>query len=68
MMQYPGPPCDLGPHWGDPFGKKHYKMRTRHLKAFIKFAEQGNKLQSHDDVTENIRDQLFAEADQRLER
>jgi hypothetical protein len=53
LMQCPGQPCTLGPHcWRDPFGKKHYKLRTHHLKALINFVEQGNTLQSHDDVPE----------------
>jgi hypothetical protein len=69
LMQCPGPPCALGPHcWRDPFGKKHYKLRTNHLKALIDFVERGNMLQNHDDVPEDIREQLFAEEQQRLER
>lgn len=68
-MRCPGPPCDLGPHcWRDPFGKKHYKLRTHHFKALIDFVEQGNTLRSHDDVPEYVREQLFAEEQQRLER
>ena len=69
LMQCPGPPCDLGPHcWRDPFGKRHYKLRTHHLRALIEFVEQGNTLQSHEDVPEQIREQLFTEERQRLER
>jgi hypothetical protein len=69
LMQCPGSPCDLGPHcWRDPFRKKHYKLRTHHLKALIEFVEQGNTLRSHDDVPEHVREQLFAEEWQRLER
>jgi hypothetical protein len=52
----------------DSFGKKHYKLRTHHLKALIDFVEQGNILQSHDDVPEDIREQLLAEEQQQLER
>jgi len=69
LMRCPGPPCNLGPHcWRDPFGKKHYKLRTHHLKALISFVEEGNILRTHDDVPDNIRDQLFTEECQRLER
>jgi hypothetical protein len=58
-MQCPGPPCDLGPHcWRDPLGKKHFKLRTHHLRALVDFVGQGNALQSHDDVPEHIREQL----------
>lgn len=69
LMRCPGPPCDLGPHcWRDSFGKKHYKLRTEHLKALITFVEQGNILKSHNDVPQDIRDQLYVEERQRLER
>ncbi|CAN9211453.1 unnamed protein product [Alternaria alternata] len=61
LMRYPGPPCSLGPHcWRDPFGKQHYKLSTHHLRALVKLVEQGHRLQSHDDVPENIREQLVA--------
>jgi hypothetical protein len=69
LMRCPGPPCDLGPHcWRDPFGKRHYKLRTHHLRALIEFVEHGNTLQSHEDVPEQIREQLFKEERQRVER
>jgi hypothetical protein len=68
-MRCPGPPCSLGPHcWRDPFGKQHYKLSTHHLRALVKLVEQGHRLQSHDDVPENIREQLYAENQKRLER
>jgi hypothetical protein len=61
LMRCPGPPCDLGPHcWRDPFGKKHYRLRTHHLKALVDLVEQGNVLRSYDDVLEYVREQLIA--------
>ena len=69
VMRCPGPPCDKGPHcFRDPFGKKHYPLRTHHLRALVNFVEQGNVLQSQNDVPEFIREQLVAEEHQRLER
>jgi hypothetical protein len=69
LMRCPGPPCNLGPHcWRDPFGKKHYKLRTHHLKALIELVQQGLLLNTHNDVPEEIRDQLYAEDHQRRER
>jgi hypothetical protein len=42
LMRCPGPPCNLDPHcWRDPFGKKHYRLRTHHLKHLIKPVQQG---------------------------
>ena len=69
MMRCPGAPCDLGPHcWRDPYGKKHYKLRTPHLKALIEYVKQGNVIKSHEDVPAHIQEQLFAEERQRLDR
>jgi len=67
LMRCPGPLCNLGPHcWRDPFGKKHCKPGTHHLKALINFVEEDHVLRSHDDVPDDIREQLFAEERQRL--
>jgi hypothetical protein len=69
LMRCPGPPCNRGPHcWRDPFGKKHYKLQTHHLKALIQLVEEGHVLHTHNDVPENIREQLYAEEDQRRDR
>jgi hypothetical protein len=68
-MRCPGPLCHLGPHcWRDPVGKKHYKLKTHHLKSLIKYVEQGHELQTHEDVLEDIREQLYTEEQQWLER
>jgi hypothetical protein len=68
LMQCPSPPCNSGPYcWHDPFGK-HYKLPMHHLKALVNYVEQGNTLQSHDDVPEHVREQLLAEEQERLER
>ncbi|KFY47126.1 hypothetical protein V494_00147 [Pseudogymnoascus sp. VKM F-4513 (FW-928)] len=69
LMRCPGPPCHLGPHcWRDPIGKKHYKLKTHQLKSLIRHVEHGGQLRSHDDVPESIRQQIYAEDQQRLER
>ncbi|OZJ01562.1 hypothetical protein BZG36_05503 [Bifiguratus adelaidae] len=49
-----------GPHcWRDPIGKKHYKLKTHHLKSLIKYVEQGGVLQTHEDVPDMIREQFI---------
>jgi len=69
VMQCPGPPCNKGPYcWRDPVGKKHYKLRTQHMKALVQFVEQGNTLQCQDDVPKHIRGQLYVEEQERLEK
>ncbi len=65
----PGAPCHLGPHcWRDPDGKKHYKLKTHYLKSLIRHVEQGNELNTHNNVPESIRQQLYAEEQQWVER
>ena len=69
MMRCPGPPCHLGPYyWRDPAGKKHYKLKTHQLKSLIRHVQQGGQLRTHSDVPEDIREQIYAEDQQRLER
>jgi hypothetical protein len=68
-MRCPGPLCNCGPHcWRDPFRKKHYKLQTHHLKALIQLVEEGHVLHTHNDVPKDIREQLYAEEDQRRDR
>ena len=54
--------------WRDSRGGKHYKLLTVHLRQLGKHAKEGNKLDSHHDIPDHIRQQLYAEADQRVER
>ncbi|KAF2820762.1 hypothetical protein CC86DRAFT_303961, partial [Ophiobolus disseminans] len=69
LMRCPGPPCNLGSHcWRDPFGKRHYKLRTHHLRALVSLVQQGQPIKSHDDVPEDIREQLYTEEHQRREQ
>lgn len=70
VMRCPGPPCrHEGQYcWQNPEGKKHYRLKTHHLKALIKYVEQGGDLETHDDVPESVREQLYAEENQRLEK
>ncbi|OJD26887.1 hypothetical protein ACJ73_01717 [Blastomyces percursus] len=69
LMRCLGPPCRLGPHcWQDPEGKKHYKLKTPHLRSLVKYVEKGGALQTHEDMPNMIREQLYGEEHQRLER
>ncbi|KAJ5564500.1 hypothetical protein N7513_000742 [Penicillium frequentans] len=68
LMRCPSPSCHLGPHcWQDPHGKKHYQLRTHHLKRLIAHVEGGGILECQDDVPEAMREDLFMEEQQRLE-
>lgn len=69
VMRCPGPPCPHGRHcWIDPAGKKHYRLLSHHLKDLIRHVERGGTLQTHDDVPLSIREQLYAEEQQKLNR
>lgn len=69
LMRCPGPPCHLGPYcWRDTEGKRHYKLLTHHLTSLVKHIELGHPIQCHDDVPNYIRNQLYAEEQQKTER
>lgn len=68
-MRCSGPPCHLGPYcWRDNIGNKHYKLKTHHLRNLIKYVEQGYTLRAHDDVPDEIREQLYAKEAHYIER
>jgi len=69
LMRCPGAPCSLGPYcWRDPDGKSHYRLRTHHMKSLIRHVEEGGQLESHADVPEMVREQLYAEQQERSQR
>ncbi|KAJ5728932.1 uncharacterized protein N7483_003440 [Penicillium malachiteum] len=70
VMRCPGPPCrHEGQYcWQDPEGKRHHRVKTHHLKALVKYVEQGGVLETHDDVPDSVREQLYAEENQRLDK
>ncbi|KAF7136924.1 hypothetical protein CNMCM5793_006586 [Aspergillus hiratsukae] len=71
VMRCPGSPCRLESQycWQDPVGKKHYKLRTHHLRKLVRYVEkEGGIIETHDDIPDSIRGQLYAEEQQRLER
>lgn len=60
--------CPSGPYcWVDPAGKKHYQLKT-HLKRLVTYVEKGGALDGHRDVPEIVRDELYMEEQQRLEK
>lgn len=60
-------PGDVGAYsWCDPHGKKRYRLNTHYLRELVRYAEEGNELRTHSDVPQRIRDQLYAEDQQRL--
>lgn len=69
LMRCSGPPCHLGPHcWVDPDGRKHFRLKPHHMKALIRHVEGGGTLESHDDVPQTFREQVYAEEQHLSER
>jgi hypothetical protein len=49
-------------------GKKHYPLKSHHIKRLISHVEKGGVLESHQDVPEAVRDELYREEQDRLGR
>ncbi|KAJ5675726.1 hypothetical protein N7462_008623 [Penicillium macrosclerotiorum] len=61
--------CHLGPYcWLDPVATKHYRLRTQTLKRLVTYAEKGGVLETHKDVPNEIRGDLYTEEQQRQEK
>ena len=62
LMRCPGPPCTYQPWcWRDSLTNKRYKLKTHHLRALVNYVEKKNKLYSHDDIPEDLRQQIYRE-------
>ncbi|KAJ5903873.1 hypothetical protein N7504_006256 [Penicillium tannophilum] len=67
LMRCDSSTCQHGPHcWVDPMGKKHYPIRSHHIKRLITHVEKGGFLEGHTDVPEAVRDELYREEQERL--
>jgi hypothetical protein len=69
LMRCDSTTCPSGPYcWVDPAGKKHYQLKTHHLKRLVTYVEKGGALDGHKDVPEIVREELYMEEQQRLEK
>jgi hypothetical protein len=69
LMRCDSPSCHLGPYcWLDPIGKKHYQLKTHHLRRLVTYVEKGGVLDSHKDVPEAVREELYMEEQQKTEK
>ncbi|KAJ5982083.1 hypothetical protein N7451_012183 [Penicillium sp. IBT 35674x] len=69
LMKCDSAACHLGPYcWLDPMGKKHYRLRTQTLRRLVTYVEKGGVLETHKDVPDEIRDELYMEEQQRQEK
>ncbi|KAE9571015.1 hypothetical protein CGMCC3_g12947 [Colletotrichum fructicola] len=69
LMRCPGAPCDNGQWcWQDRARKMHHKLLDHHMRELVRWVQQGHKLETHDDVPEEIRAQLYAQEQQGRKR
>ena len=70
FFRCPGPPCSKGPHcWINRNGKVHHPLRTHHFQSLIEeVATKRLKIQTHEDISGYIQDQLKAEEHLRLKK
>ncbi|KAL0930284.1 uncharacterized protein CTRU02_212490 [Colletotrichum truncatum] len=60
LMRCPGAPCDNGQWcWQDRAQKMHHKLLDHHMRELVRWVQQGHRLETHDDVPEEIRAQLL---------
>ncbi|KAJ5005564.1 hypothetical protein K4K57_011679 [Colletotrichum sp. SAR 10_99] len=69
LMRCPGAPCDNGQWcWQDRARKMHHKLLDHHMRDLVRWVQQGHSLETHDDVPEEIRAQLYAQEQQGRKR
>jgi hypothetical protein len=69
LMRCDSTTCPSGSYcWVDPAGEKHYQLKTHHLKRLVTYVEKGGELDGHKYVTEIVREELYMEEQQRLEK
>lgn len=69
LMRCASPACNTGPYcWVDPMGKKHYQLKTHHLRRLVTYVEKGGILDGHADVPEAVREDIYMEEQQKLEK
>ena len=50
------------------WGKKHYQLKTHHLRRLVTHAEKGEMLEGHKDVPDSVREELYMEEQQKVEK
>ena len=69
LMRCPGPPCVHKPWcWHDTQTQKRYKLKGHHLRTLVRYVEDKNPLESHDDIPDSLRQQIYAEEEQYMRR
>ena len=64
-MRCPGLPCTLEPYcWHDSRTMRRYKLKTHHLRVLIRHFQRGQPLETHDDVPDELRQQIYLEEEQ----
>lgn len=67
LMRCTGPPCDGRYRWRDA-NRKHFRLDTSILTKLVQYAEEGNQLDTHQDVPPRILDLIYAKEREGIER
>ncbi|KAI0162831.1 hypothetical protein BJ166DRAFT_279643 [Pestalotiopsis sp. NC0098] len=67
LMRCPGSPCHLGPYCWQDKDRKHYRLKSHHFRKLITAVQAGHVFEKHDDMPDDLREQLYAEEQQYLE-
>ncbi|KAH7118707.1 hypothetical protein B0J13DRAFT_197512, partial [Dactylonectria estremocensis] len=67
LMRCTGPPCDGRYCWRDA-NRKHFPLDTSILTKLVQYAEEGNQLDTHQDVPPRILDLIYAKERESAER
>jgi len=62
LFRCPGPPCDLKPWcWFDSQKSRRFELKSHHLRSLIRHKDSGKPLDTHDQVPEDLRQQIYKE-------
>ncbi|KAK5444222.1 hypothetical protein LTS15_010575 [Exophiala xenobiotica] len=69
LFRCPGPPCDLKPWcWFDSQKNKRFGLKSHHLRTLIRHKESNKPLETHDQMPEDLREQIYKEEEQNERR
>lgn len=65
LFRCPGPPCDLKPWcWFDSRKNKRFELKAHHLRTLVRHKQSDQSLDTHDQIPETLREQIYREVEQ----
>lgn len=69
LFRCPGAPYDLKPWcWFNSQKQRRFELKTHHLRDLVKHVQRGNSLDTHDQVPEALRQQIYKADEQNQQR